>query len=104
MLATWKAKISAFFGLLITLVLVYFIGRSRRNGDISVAIAQRELELANKKHEKLQTQIQTLDKKRVDIVADILAEETARIHREAGNKELTDDEVIERLRTDGLLQ
>lgn len=104
MLQSWKAKIVAFFSLLVTLVLVYFIGRSRRSGEVSVAIAKRELELANKKHEKLTTQIDALDKKRVDIVADIISEETARVAREAGNKELSDDEVIERLRTDGLLQ
>ena len=104
MLATWKAKVVAFFGFIASLLLVYFIGRSKRNGDVNVAIAKRELELVNKKHEKLSSQIETLDKKRVDIVADILAEEMTRVKREAGNRELTDGQVIERLRTDGLLQ
>ncbi len=104
MLSTWKAKIVAFFGVLASLILVYLVGRSRRNGDVNVAIARRELELANSKHEKLSGQLATLEKKQVDIVADILAEETARVAREAGNRELTDDQVIERLRTDGLLK
>lgn len=104
MLSTWKAKAVAFFGFVASLLLVYFIGRSKKNGDVNVAIAQRELDLANKKHEKLSGQLDALDKKRVDIVADILSEETARVVREAGNKELTDDQVIERLRTDGLLR
>lgn len=103
MLATWKAKAAAFFGFIASLLLIYFIGRSKRSGDVNVAIAQRELDMANKKHEKLSGQLDVLDKKRVDIVADILAEETARVVREAGNKELTDEQVIERLRTDGLL-
>lgn len=104
MLQSWKAKVVAFFGLVASLVLVYFIGRSKRNGDVNVEIAKRELELANKKHEKLTAKVDALDKKRIDIVADIIAEETARVTREAGNKELSDAEVIERLRTDGLLQ
>lgn len=104
MLQSWKAKVVAFFGFLASLLLVYLIGRSKRNGDVNVEIAKRELELANKKHEKLTAKVDALDKKRVDIVADIIAEETARVTREAGNKELTDAEVIERLRTDGLLQ
>lgn len=104
MLASWKAKLAAFAGFLVSLVLVYLVGRSKRGGDINVAIAQRELELANKKHDKLSTQLDTLEKKRTDIVADILAEETTRIVRASGNKELTDEQVIERLRIDGLLK
>jgi len=104
MLQSWKAKVVAFFGLVASFLLVYFIGRSKRSGEVNVEIAKRELELANKKHEKLTAKVDALDKKRIDIVADILAEETARVAREAGNKELSDDEVIERLRVDGLLR
>lgn len=99
-----KAKLVAFFGLLASLALVYFIGRRNRKGEVNVAVAQRELELANKKHEQLQSRLDALETKRINIAADIIEEGTARVIKEAGNEKLTDDQVVERLRLTGIIK
>ncbi len=102
MLASWKAKIAAFFGVLASLALVYLIGRRNRKGEVNVEVAQRELELANTKHDKLAAQLDALHEHQTNIIADILEEETARLT--ASNTGLTDEQILDRLRTDHLIK
>jgi hypothetical protein len=103
-LKSMKLKLIALLSLLLSFFLVYLVGRRNRKGELRVGIAQRELELANQKHEQLEVQLNDLHNKRVDIAADILAEETARMVKQAGSKELSDDEIISRLKLDGLIK
>ena len=99
-----KLKLLLALGSLMTLFLVYFVGRRNRKGEVNLAVAQRELNQVQAQHAKIEDKLGVLHARQTDIIADILAEESARIVKQNADKELSDDEVIERLRTDHLLK
>ncbi len=101
---TWKQKAAAFFGFLASLLLVFFLGRRNRRGEVNVAVAQRELELANNQHDKLVLKMEKLNDRRADIAADIIEEETLRSLAVDGSRKLSDEEINRRLTDDHLLR
>lgn len=98
------AKLAAGWALLVLAVMVYLSGRWRRNGELDMAAAKRELELNTARGAALQKKLDDNKTKQIEVVSDILAEQLALAKKQAADKELTDEEVIARLRADGLIR
>ena len=99
----WK-WLAAGVGGLALLAAVYFVGRRDRNGQVNLDIAKKELDVAIRQHQAAQKQVDELHARQVDIVADILTEETARLAQQKKTGEMSDAEIDKRLHDDGLLK
>ena len=98
------AKLAAGLALVVVGAIVYFSGRFRSNGELNFAAAKRELELNTARGASLERKLQENHERRVDIVSDILAEETALSRQKAANNELSPEDVLARLRAHGLIK
>lgn len=97
------AKMAAGCALLVTMVLIFAAGRYKRDGQLDLAAAKRELEMNLARGEKLEAQLTDVRGKQTRIVADILADQLALAAQKKKNQELSNEEVIARLRADGLV-
>lgn len=95
----WKVKLALLLGSLSLLFAIYFIGRRNRLGELNLEVAKRELEKADEKHKKLQQEFTILHSKRVSILSDILEHETKKLPAN-----LSDADITQRLRADGLIK
>lgn len=91
----------ATLGGLVLLAGVYFSGRSKRKGEVDLAIATRELDRANKEHEAAQAKVIEIRTKQVRLVSDILAEQMKRLEEKKRTQGLTDEQVLDELRSRG---
>ncbi len=102
---TWFANawkwLAASLGAVVLMIGVYLTARGRRKGGIEIALAEKQLDKANKEYDASIKKTNALHEKQKRIVADILAEHLARAEQMKRTKGLTDEQVLDELRARG---
>lgn len=96
--------IVATLGAIGLLIGVYFLGSSRRKGDLAIRLAEQELEKANKAYAATEKQSATIREKQVRLVSDILIEQERRENAVQQAKGLSDDDIDTDLHNRGILR
>lgn len=100
-----EGKFAAVLAAIVGALFVYCLGRHNRKGELNMAVAQHELDVAMQKHQELTAQITVAAAKRQEIVADIMAEETAKAMLVKDiNQSTPEAQIIDILRRDKLIK
>lgn len=95
---TW---LSVTLGAIVLMASIYFAGRSRRKGDVDIALAEKELDKANQAYDASLKKTTELREKQKRLVADILAEQLARDAKSKKTAEMSNEDVDRALRERG---
>lgn len=96
----WK-WFAATLGGIVLLAGVYFMGRSKRKGDVDSAVALHELDQVNRAAAEAAAKASELKQKQTKLVGDLLIEQMRRAEEAKRTRGLTDEQVLEELRTRG---